>query len=95
MSETNEQMIRRVVENVMDGRAGIVRAAVREELNDWGQRIGLDTGDPIEQQADFRHLRRWRKVVEGGGMKIVTSAVFVMISGVLGWLAFGLLPPHR
>lgn len=61
-----------------------VRTAVREELHDWGQRVGLDTSDLMAQQADFRHLRRWRLIVEGGGMKAVTTAVFVVVTGLLG-----------
>ena len=61
-----------------------VRTAVRQELHDWSQRVGLDADDLIAQQADFRHLRRWRLIVESSGMKAITTAIFVVISGALG-----------
>ena len=52
--------------------------------------FGIEEGDRKEIQADFAHLRRWRKSVEqvqGYTFKTIITAI---IGGVLGalWLGF-------
>ncbi len=67
-----------------------LREILREELNAWGQRIGLDVDDPMETQADFRHLRRSRKVIEGSGLRAVLTIVTLAITGGAAALWLGI-----
>lgn len=60
-----------------------LRIILREELDAWGQRIGLDTSDPISLQADFRHLRRTRHLVEKAGLRAVYTLVTICVTGLV------------
>lgn len=68
----------------------IMRTVVRDALNDWGQGIGLDTRNPMQQQADFQHLRRWRTVIEGGGMRVMITVVSMVITGLVAAIWLGI-----
>lgn len=66
-----------------------IRKVIREELDAWGTRIGLNTDDPIAQQEDFRHLRRWRKIVESSSMRAAITTASMLVAAVLGlvWMS--------
>ena len=72
-----------------------LRTILREELNAWGQRIGLDTADPLSQQADFRHLRRWRHVMERTGLRAIYTVVTLGITGTVAAIWATLSSLHR
>lgn len=52
--------------------------------------FGIEEEDRKELQADFRHLRRWRKSVEQTQTYAFKTAITVLVGGVLGviWLGF-------
>lgn len=64
----------------------IVTKAVEETL----QRLGIEPSDHKEMQADFVHLRKWRKSVEQAQSYTFKTVVTVIVGGVLGavWLGF-------
>lgn len=73
----------------------VADAAARRAVQDMLLTLGVDTSDPdavIGMQADFRHLRAWRKSTEAVKHKALLSAVGFIVVAVLGWLlvAFGL-----
>jgi hypothetical protein len=64
----------------------IVEKAVAATL----EKLGIEPSDHKEMQADFVHLRRWRKSVEqaqGYTFKIVITTI---VGGMIGalWLGF-------
>lgn len=59
---------------------------VHDAMDDWGAKMGFDIKDPLDQQADMRHLRKWRNIVEGSSMRALTTTVGVFVTGVLGLL---------
>lgn len=52
--------------------------------------FGLEEEDRRELQADFRHLRRWRKSVEQTQTYAFKTIITVLVGGFLGvvWLGF-------
>ncbi|XUM19733.1 hypothetical protein ACRAVF_18890 [Bradyrhizobium oligotrophicum S58] len=52
--------------------------------------FGIEEEDRKELQADFRHLRKWRKSVESAQSLTFKVVVGTIASGVLGalWLGF-------
>ncbi len=67
-----------------------LRKVIREELDAWGTRIGLNTEDPMSQQEDFRHLRRWRHIVESSSMRVAVTTVSFFVAAFLGLVWFGI-----
>lgn len=67
------------------------RAAVKA-IDGLFMRLGVDTSDPLEMQADFAHLRKWRQSVEQVRSVSIKTAVAVIVTGLLGalWAFF----PH-
>lgn len=63
----------------------IVKATVAETL----VKLGVDIEDPLEVQADFRHLRSWRQSSDTIKRQGLVTAVGVLVIGVLGliWAA--------
>jgi hypothetical protein len=57
--------------------------------------FGIDASDPLEMQADMRHLRNWRESVNAVKRQGMMTSVIVVISGVLGliWMAINNPPP--
>lgn len=64
----------------------IVAKAVEATL----EKLGIEPKDHTEMQADFAHLRRWRKSVEQAQSYTFKTVVTVIATGVLGalWLGF-------
>lgn len=52
--------------------------------------FGLEEEDRKELQADFRHLRRWRKSVEQAQSLTFKTIVGVIVTGALGALWLGM-----
>jgi hypothetical protein len=52
--------------------------------------FGIDEEDRKELQADFRHLRRWRKSVEQTQTYAFKTLVTVIVGGFLGALWLGI-----
>jgi hypothetical protein len=52
--------------------------------------FGIDHDERKEIQADFAHLRKWRKSVEAVERAGVKTVVAVLVTGLLGalWLGF-------
>lgn len=52
--------------------------------------FGIEEEDRRELQADFRHLRKWRKSVESAQSLTFKVVIGTIVSGVLGaiWLGF-------
>jgi hypothetical protein len=52
--------------------------------------FGIKESDQIELQADFSHLRRWRKSVEQAQSLTFKMMLTAIISGIVGaiWLGF-------
>lgn len=52
--------------------------------------FGLEEEDRRELQADFRHLRRWRKSIEQTQTYAFKTIVTVIVTGLVGvvWLGF-------
>ena len=64
----------------------IVSKAVTETL----EKLGIEASDYKEMQADFNHLRRWRKSVEQAQSYTFKAVVTTIAAGVMGaiWLGF-------
>lgn len=64
----------------------IVEKAVATTL----EKLGIEPGDHKEMQADFVHLRKWRKSVEQAQSFTFKTVLGVIVTGVLGalWLGF-------
>ena len=67
-----------------------LREILKEELDEHQKSlvqmlsmVGLDMNAPLEQQDDFRHLRRWRKIVEGGGIKAAIYMMAITFAGAI------------
>lgn len=69
-----------------------IRKIVSETVAQTLLRLGLDAEDPIELQADFLHLRKFRKSYEAAGRQTLLTAVGIIVAGILGliWLKIGL-----
>lgn len=67
-----------------------VKAVVETTLATVLQSFGLEEEDRKELQADFIHLRKWRKSVEQTQSYTFKAIVTVLVSGFLGviWLGF-------
>lgn len=63
--------------------------AAKEAVRQTLLTLGIDTEEPIEVQADMRHLREWRKSVATVKKQGLVTAIAIITSGVLGlvWLA--------
>lgn len=78
----NNEEIRELVKDTAEHAA---KEAVRQTL----LTLGIDTQDPIEVQADMRHLREWRKSVATVKKQSLMTAIAILTSGMIGviWLA--------
>lgn len=67
-----------------------VRRIVTETVEQTLLRLGIDSTDPIELQADMKHLRDWRQSVNTVKKQSLMTAVGIVTTGILGliWVAF-------
>lgn len=91
-SERTETLIRKTVEAVLDAENArhaaniddVVLKAVATILTSFG----IEEDDRFELRADFVHLRKWRKSVEGAQSltaKIILTTIVTGLAGAL-WL---------
>ncbi|MEL4071729.1 hypothetical protein WKW50_16415 [Ochrobactrum sp. GPK 3] len=73
----SEDEVRDLVKSTAEQTA---RETVRQTL----LTLGVNSDDPIEMQADFRHLREWRKSVATVKRQGMITATIVVASGLLG-----------
>ncbi|MFA6984619.1 MAG: hypothetical protein WC213_00235 [Arenimonas sp.] len=52
--------------------------------------FGIEEEDRKEMQADFRHLRRWRKSIEQTQTYAFKTIVTIIVTGFLGALWLGI-----
>lgn len=55
------------------------------------ERIGIDTSDPFELQADARFIRKLRRTHERVGNKIIVTIVGVTVAGILAAVCTGIV----
>lgn len=74
-----------VVEMIGDDVRAVVKASVEETL----LTLGLDTGEPLEVQRDFQHLRSWRQSTDTVKRQGLIAATGIIVTGLLGlvWVA--------
>ena len=83
-----ERVVRAVLEEESKRRGAAIDEVVLKAVATILTSFGIDDADRKELQADFVHLRKWRKSVEqaqGYTFKIVITAI---VTGVIGavWL---------
>ena len=52
--------------------------------------VGIDVTDPkavIAFQDDLRHVRRWREATQTAQQHALRTAIGVLVTGAMGWLA--------
>ena len=67
----------------------IAIAAAREAVERTFVKMGLDTRDPREAQADMAYLRSQRRASERVGYALKTAVYTTVITGVLSMLWIG------
>lgn len=67
-----------------------VKQVVETTLSTVLQSFGLEEEDRKELQADFIHLRKWRRSVEQTQSYAFKTIVTVIVGGVLGALWLGI-----
>ncbi|WP_316176214.1 hypothetical protein [Bradyrhizobium sp. SZCCHNRI1073] len=67
-----------------------VEAIVAKAVTETLVKLGIEASDYKEMQADFTHLRRWRKSVEQAQSYTFKAVVTTIAAGVMGaiWLGF-------
>jgi hypothetical protein len=89
-----EDDIRRVVHQVLqderERNADQMDAVVFKTISTILISFGINDDDRKEMQADFAHLRRWRKSVEQVNRTGMITIVGIIVTGLTGaiWLGF-------
>ena len=63
-----------------------IKRLVAETVAQTLMRLGVDTEDPLETQADMLHLRRFRKSYEAAGRQTLLTSIAVVVAGALAVL---------
>lgn len=66
----------------------IVREAIQEEFIACGL-LASTPAEKAEMQEDFRHLRWWRRFVEGAASKIGYTVIGLIVTAVGGLVMLG------
>lgn len=86
--------IKAVVREVLDEQRQVdqpdIDAVVLKTIATILTSFGIEEEDRKELQADFRHLRRWRKSIEQTQTYAFKTVVTVLVGGVLGALWLGI-----
>lgn len=64
----------------------VVKRAASEAVIQTLTALGFDVDDRPGLRADLGHLRRWRVASERISARAITTAVTVIVAGLLGWL---------
>ena len=51
--------------------------------------LGVDSGDPLEMQRDFQHLREWRRAGEDIRSKAGLALITLIVGGIVSLLVIG------
>jgi hypothetical protein len=82
--------IRLVVrDELRKGLREILGEELRQEFRTQFTALGIELGDPIQNQADARFLRRLRTGAENAGSKIVATVVGATVLGLIGVMVLG------
>lgn len=65
--------------------AELVATTVRQTLI----QLGIDTANPLEMQADFRHLREWREANRELKHKGMMALIGIVLSGAAALILLG------
>lgn len=94
MSDLSADQIRSIVQQVLQEERELNAERIDESVLKTVSAIltsfGIEQDERREIQADFAHLRRWRKSVETVGRVGIGAAVTVIVTGLLGALWVGL-----
>lgn len=66
------------------------RELISESVKQTLIQLGISSSNPIEMQADMKHLRDWRKSVESIRTKGMLTIVGIAVSGTLAALLIGI-----
>ncbi|MGV6876771.1 hypothetical protein ACUSIJ_29455 [Pseudochelatococcus sp. B33] len=61
-----------------------IKKIVSDTVTETLVRLGVDVEEPFEVQADFMHLRQWRKSTEAVKRQGLITAIGILTVGVLG-----------
>lgn len=67
-----------------------IRELISQGVQDALIRLGVDSMNPLETQADLRYLRMWRLSVETAKTKGMVVVIGILVSGMVGTLVMGL-----
>jgi len=68
----------------------IARAAAKEAVEETLTKLGFDTGDPVDIQADMMFLRDWRLAQRQVKKVALGTAVGVLVTGVCAAIWVGI-----
>lgn len=85
-----DDTIREIVAREMEAQREQIQSGVKSAVAEALESFGFEASDKKETQADFRHLRRWRKSTERIEAVGWSVAIGTIVSGVLGALWLGI-----
>jgi hypothetical protein len=59
----------------------IAREAAREAVKELLIALGIDAKEPLEMQEDFAWLRRYRKMSEKVGSRVLITLITIFVGG--------------
>lgn len=67
-----------------------LKDVIREAVDEAFTKMGIDTTNPIEMQADFKHLREWRLSMVAMRTKGMLAIMTIVVSGAAAalWVGF-------
>lgn len=89
----NEEIAERAAKSAAEAAslsATDLRLLAAEVVKQTLTQIGVDQSNPIEMQADFQHLRSWRKAGQELKTKGMVALLGLFLSGLGGLIVIGL-----
>lgn len=71
--EISEEDVKRIAKDAS-------KQAIKEVMTTWG----VDVKHPLEMQEDFAWIRKYRKLAENIGSRIILTVVMVSTIGIIG-----------
>lgn len=90
----SEEQLREVFRDELARSQEKLRPVIIGIVEGFADRVGLDYTKPMEQQADFAHLRKWRHNVESAGLRIIFAFITVAVTGAVGAVFAKVLMVH-
>lgn len=77
-------------EKVLNLSESELKRIVSEGVTEAFLRLGVDSTNPTEMQADFRHLREWRQTTSALKRHGLLTLIGIFIAGAIAaiWLGF-------